>query len=540
MQSRIGRTFFFTGALFSGAKTQTGAIMNQEKITKKNLIFFPLGTMGRDAVYSLINSYLLTFVLFTHSLDAAQLTAITGIMIAARAFDALNDPVMGNMIERTRSRFGKFKPWLAAGGVSTSVVIFLLFNVRLQGWPFVWFFALMYFAFSITYTMSDISYWGMIPALGSDTDARNRFTSRTTLFAGIGGTLAAILIPLFTTGAGALGGSTAAAYGRVALIIAILAPLFILFTLLGVRERREVNTAAKRERFSFKQIIKTIARNDQLVWVAVIFLVQQVGNGLVIGGIGSTYIYFTFGYNGGLYSLFNTVGMLATGVLMIFYPLISRHIHRKRLMGIMAVISVAGYGMMLASLLTPEANMVRFWILVLGYMFSNFGQYGFYLIMMISIMNTVEYNEYKFGTREEGIITSLRPFITKMSSALIVAITSVIYLIFGVTGYTNRISDLEQRCAQGLISEEQKLTEISGVIFGSTGGQYEGVTLGQSLGLLFAMTVLPCALMLVSYFLYKKKYKLDEEEYDRICAELAKKQGKGEVIYGEKGAMDHL
>ena len=540
MQSRIGRTFFFTGALFSGAKTQTGAIMNQEKITKKNLIFFPLGTMGRDAVYSLINSYLLTFVLFTHSLDAAQLAAITGIMIAARAFDALNDPVMGNIIERTRSRFGKFKPWLAAGGVSTSVVIFLLFNVRLQGWPFVWFFALMYFAFSITYTMSDISYWGMIPALGSDTDARNRFTSRTTLFAGIGGTLAVILIPLFTTGAGALGGSTEAAYGRVALIIAILAPLFILFTLLGVRERREVNTAAKRERVSFKQIIKTIARNDQLVWVAVIFLVQQVGNGLVIGGIGSTYIYFTFGYNGGLYSLFNTVGMLATGVLMIFYPMISRHIHRKRLMGIMAVISVAGYGMMLASLLTPEVNMVRFWILVLGYMFSNFGQYGFYLIMMISIMNTVEYNEYKFGTRDEGIITSLRPFITKMSSALIVALTSAIYLIFGVTGYTNQISDLEQRCAQGLISEEQKLTEISGVIFGTTGGQYEGVTLGQSLGLLFAMTVLPCALMLVSYFLYKRKYKLDEEEYDRICAELAKKQGKGEVIYGEKGAMDHL
>ena len=276
------------------------------------------------------------------------------------------------------------------------------------------------------------------------------------------------------------------------------------------------------------------------MWVAVIFLVQQVGNGLVIGGIGSTYIYFTFGYNGGLYSLFNTVGMLATGVLMIFYPLISRHIHRKRLMGIMAVISVAGYGMMLASLLTPEVNMVRFWILVLGYMFSNFGQYGFYLIMMISIMNTVEYNEYKFGTRDEGIITSLRPFITKMSSALIVALTSAIYLIFGVTGYTNQISDLEQRCAQGLISEEQKLTEISGVIFGTTGGQYEGVTLGQSLGLLFAMTVLPCALMLVSYFLYKRKYKLDEEEYDRICAELAKKQGKGEVIYGEKGAMDHL
>ncbi len=494
--------------------------MKDEKIVKKNLIYFPLGTVGRDAVYCLINSYLLTFVLFTHSLDGAQVAAITGIMVAARVFDALNDPVMGNIIERTRSGFGKFKPWLLAGGLSTSAVIYLLFNVRLQGWGFVWFFGLMYFAFSITYTMSDISYWGMIPALGSDADARNRFTSRTALFAGIGSTLAAILIPVFTTGSGAIGGSTAVAYGWVALIVAVLAPLFILFTLFGVQEHREaVSLDKKKEKFSLKQVFRTICRNDQLVWVAVIFLIQQVGNGLVLGGIGSTYIYFTFGYDGGLYSLFNTVGMSATAFLMIFYPMISRRIHRKKLMGIMAVISSAGYGMMLVSLGVPD--MAGFWILLVGYMLSNFGQYCYYLIMMISIMNTVEYNEYKFGTRDEGIITSLRPFITKMGSALIVAVTSVTYLLFGVTGYTNQISDLEQQCAQGLISEEQKLGEISEVIFGAGGSG--GVSAGQSRGLLITMTVLPWALMLISYMLYRKKYTLDEEEYDRICGELQNK-----------------
>ncbi|MCI9323586.1 MAG: hypothetical protein HFH81_10070 [Lachnospiraceae bacterium] len=493
--------------------------MDNEKQTKKNLMYFPLGTVGRDAVYCLINSYLLTFVLFTHSLDGAQLAAVTGIMIAARVFDALNDPIMGNIIERTRSKFGKFKPWLLAGGLSTSVVIYLLFNVRLQGWSFVWFFALLYFGFSITYTMSDISYWGMIPALGSDANARNQFTSRATLFAGIGSTLAAILIPLFTAGSGAIGGSTAVAYGWIALAIAILGPLFILFPLLGVREHRESSLPAEREKFSLLQVFRTIVRNDQLVWVSVIFLIQQVGNGLVIGGIGSTYIYFTFGYNGGLYSLFTTVGMAATAFLMIFYPAISRRIHRKKLMGVMAVISVAGYGMMLGSLAVPGTGMGRFWLLVLGYMLSNFGQYCYYLIMMISIMNTVEYNEYKFGTRDEGIITSLRPFITKMSSALIVAITSATYLLFGVTGYTNRISDLEQQCAQGLLSEEEKLARISQVIFGAEGAQ-AGVSAGQSAGLMIAMTVLPCALMLLSYFLYKKKYRLDEELYDKICGEL--------------------
>ena len=495
--------------------------MEKEKNTKKNLLYFPLGTVGRDAVYCLINSYLLTFVLFTRSLTGAQIAAITGIMIAARVFDALNDPIMGNIIERTRSRFGKFKPWLVAGGLSTSVVIYLMFNVRLEGWAFVCFFGAMYFAFSITYTMSDISYWGMIPALGSDADARNQFTSRATLCAGIGATLASILIPLFTAGSGAIGGNTAVAYGRIALIVAILAPLFILFTVLGVREHREpAGAERKREKFSLKQVFRTIARNDQLVWAAVIFLIQQVGNGLVIGGISSTYIYFTFGYDGGLYSLFTTVGMSATAFLMIFYPAISRRMHRKKLMGIMSVIAVCGYVLMLTPLILSGAGMVGFWLMVAGYMLSNFGQYCFYLIMMISIMNTVEYNEYKFGVREEGIITSLRPFITKMASALIVALTSVTYLIFGVTEYTNRISELEQQCAQGLISEERKLVEISGVIFGAEG--QAGVSGGQSAGLLVAMTVLPCALMLISYFLYRKKYRLDEEEYDRICGELEK------------------
>lgn len=497
--------------------------MGNEKRTKKNLLYFPLGTMGRDAVYSLINSYLLTFVLFAHSLNGAQVAAVTGIMIAARVFDALNDPVMGNIIERTRSKYGKFKPWLLAGGLSTSVVVYLLFNARLQGWSFVWFFALMYFAFSITYTMSDISYWGMIPALGSDSDVRNRFTSRATLFAGIGGMLASILIPVFSTGSGAIGGSTAVAYGRIALVIGILSPLFILFVLFGVQERRESVPAGKqKEKFSLAQVFRTIARNDQLVWIAVIFLIQQVGNGLVIGGIGSAYIYFTFGYDGGLYSLFTTVGMSATAVLMVLYPAVSRRIHRKKLMGVMAAVAVAGYALMLISMAVPEAGMVKFGMLVAGYMFSNFGQYCFYLIMMISIMNTVEYNEYKFGTRDEGIITSLRPFITKMSSALIVALTSATYLIFGVTEYTNAISDLEQQCAQGIISEEQKLAEISDVIFGTTGGGYSGVLAAQSTGLLIMMTVLPCTLLLVSYFLYQKKYKLDEEAYDRICAELQK------------------
>ena len=159
--------------------------MEAKKIQKRNLWMFPLGTVGRDMMYNLINSYLLTFVLFTHQLTDAQLSAITAIMVAARIFDALNDPLMGNIIERTRTRWGKFKPWLVIGILTTSVVIYLAFNVKLDGWGFVAFFGLIYFLYSITYTMHDISYWGMVPSLSSDPDTRNQLTSRANLFAGI-------------------------------------------------------------------------------------------------------------------------------------------------------------------------------------------------------------------------------------------------------------------------------------------------------------------------------------------------------------------
>ena len=495
--------------------------MNDRKINRRNLIMFPLGTVGRDMVYTLVTNYLLTYVLFTRELTAAQLSAITAIMVGARIFDALNDPIMGNIIESTRTRWGKFKPWIVIGMFTTSVVIYLAFNTTLQGWRFVWFFGLIYFLYSITYTMGDISYWGMIPALSSDGDTRNTFTARTTLFAGIGGTAAGIFIPMLTTGANAIGGSTSVAYGRIALIIAVLCPAFLCFVLFGVRENRSYNSEPVPP-VSFRKIWSTITGNDQLLWIALVFLIHEIGNGIVMSGVGSTYIYFEFGYEGGLYSLFTTVGMSVTALLMIFYPAISRRIPRKRLMRKLLVVSAVGYVLMIVPALALRAGAVRlggmdlkFLLITVGYMLANFGQYGFYLILMISVINTVEYNEYLHGTRDEGIITSLRPFLTKLASALTVVIASATYLITGVTKYTNRISALENAAAAGDISEADKLSAIRELL--------GGVQHGQSLGLLLVMTVIPAVLMLLSYVLYLRRYKLDEPEYERICEELNKR-----------------
>ena len=484
--------------------------MDEMTIRKRNLWMFPLGTVGRDMMYNLVTNFLLTYILFTKGLTAAQLGAITAIMVAARIFDALNDPIMGNIIESTRTRWGKFKPWLVGGIVLSCIVVVMVFSTKLTGWNFVILFGVFYFCYSIAYTMHDISYWGMVPALSSDAEARDQFASRATLFAGVGGTLAGIVIPMLTTGSGTIGGSASVAYSVVAIGICIIAPAFLCFTIFGAKEHRDTAPAPK-SAGGLKKVFRTIAGNDQLRWIALIFLIQQVGNGIAVGGLGSTYIYFEYGYAGGLYSLFTTVGMSATAFLMIFYPAISRKINRKPLMNIMAVISLVGFALMLLSKAVPAIGFV---LVTAGYMLSNFGLYSYYLVMMISIINTVEYNEYKTGHRDEAIIASVRPFVTKMSSAVIVVITTISYILSGVTGITNQISDLESAAAMGAIGEAEKLASIQSVM--------AGVSEGQKMILLLCMTILPCVLMLVSNFLYQKKYKLDEDEYARICAELGK------------------
>ena len=137
--------------------------------------------------------------------------------------------------------------------------------------------------------------------------------------------------------------------------------------------------------------------------------------------------------------------------------------------------------------------------------------------MMISIINAVEYNDYKTGRRDEAIITSLRPFITKLSSALTAVLTSGSYMIFGITQFTNRIAEYESAAAAGTISDTQKMDLISQVL--------SNVQRSQASGLLILMTALPCLMMVISYMLYLKHYILDEDEYVRICSILEQRRG---------------
>lgn len=483
----------------------------------KNMLMFSLGTIGRDFLYFLFNSFLMTFILFTKTIDNKMLTAVGAIIVVARIFDALNDPIMGGIVENTRTKWGKYKPWQLLGAVLTGAVIISVFCVKLDGWSYIGFLAFAYLMFSITFTMNDISYWGMLPSLTSDEHERNKLTSCAQLLASAGVGLASLLIPLFTTGSLAKWGAPTG-YKVIGIISAVLMVLFQLFTILGVKEKLLPPIKPdKSDRLTLKKMFQTIAKNDQLLWCALIMLIFSIGTGVVGGGLLTMYVYFEFGYEGGYTLLIGLgYGILST-LFTATYPWLSKKFGRNKILYSAGIATVFGYALMLIFALAiptgaPKSSewFAKFILIAVAYAIIGYGA-GFYMIMVINMANTVEYNEWKYGQRNESLIFSLRPFTAKLSSALTQALVIGVYAVASITTYTNAISNIENEASKNLITNKVKMEKITDII--------NKVSLQDRQILVSCMCIIPIVFMVVALIIYKKKCTLSETRLAEMVRE---------------------
>lgn len=483
----------------------------------KNMLMFSLGTIGRDFLYFLFNSFLMTFILFTKTIDNKMLTVVGAIIVVARIFDALNDPIMGGIVENTRTKWGKYKPWQLLGAVLTGAVIISVFCVKLDGWSYIGFLAFAYLMFSITFTMNDISYWGMLPSLTSDEHERNKLTSCAQLLASAGIGLASLLIPLFTTGSLAKWGAPTG-YKVIGIISAVLMVLFQLFTILGVKEKPLPPIKPdKSDRLTLKKMFQTIAKNDQLLWCALIMLIFSTGTSVVGSGLLTMYVYFEFGYEGG-YTLLIGIGYgIISTLFTATYPWLSKKFGRNKVLYSAGVAIILGFILMLIFALAiptgaPKSTewFTKFILIAIAYTIVGYGM-GFYMIMVINMANTVEYNEWKYGQRNESLIFSLRPFTAKLSSALTQALVIGVYAVASITTYTNAISDVENEASKNLITNKVKMEKITEII--------NKVSLQDRQILAACMCIIPIVFMFVALILYKKKCTLSETRLAEMVRE---------------------
>ncbi|WP_314776009.1 glycoside-pentoside-hexuronide (GPH):cation symporter [uncultured Solobacterium sp.] len=452
---------------------------------KKQFAAYGLGAVGKDMVYALSASYIMYYYQDILGLSA---TFVGFILMIARVFDAANDPFMGVVVAKTNSRWGKFRPWLFTGTILNAFVLYALFAApAVSGKALMIYFAVMYILWGMTYTMMDIPFWSMIPAVTSTTKDRENLSVVGRTSAGVGYALINVFTVMAVSKLG--GGIERTGFRLFALIIAILFVIFILFTCFTIREQKEENMQTT----SVKEMFKALFNNDQAI-ITVVTIVL-INSALYITS--NLLIYF-FKYDIGgttwkdAYTLFTSVGGISQILgMMVVYPILRSKLSNTIIFKLSLCLAIFGYAFLLALCLLGYSSVLTM-LMVPGVMI--FVANGILTVLTtVFLANTVDYGEVKTGHREESVIFSMQTFVVKAASGLAVFITGVSLDLIGLT---------------------------------SKDGLGEGISTFSSplLGLRLLMTILPMIGLVLALVLFTRKFILTDEKAEQIRKQLEEKK----------------
>ena len=444
---------------------------------KRNKYFFGLGTIGRDMFYSVISMYLIWFLTEILDLSDQMLAWTGGILTFMRIFDALNDPIMGLIVDNTKSRWGNFKPWILVGALTSAVFMVLLFtDLGLSPVGYIIFFTIFYLSWDITYGLNDIAYWSMMPSLSLNQKEREKIGAFARICANVGLFVVVVGILPITNAMGDALGSMEQAWFIFALVIALLMVWFQLFTLLGVKEHR--SSFKEEEKTTIKGMVKAIFKNDQLLFTTISMALFLIGY-MTTTSFGAYYFKYAFG-NEDMYSIFAAVlGVSQLGALMVF-PLFSKRFTRKQLYFFATILVLVGYVLFFFS----PMNMLPIGIAgVLIFIGEAFIQ----LLMLMFLADTIEYGQWKSGKRNQAVTLSIQPLINKIGGAIATGIVTATLIISGI----NSAESAADVTSEGLLIMK------------------------------LAMFILPLICIVAGYFVYRFKFKIDKAFYDKIVGELA-------------------
>ena len=403
-------------------------------------IAYAFGNLGQAAFYNAMSTYFIVYVtscLFSgvdKALAAKLIGVITSLVVIIRIAEIFVDPLLGNLVDNTNTKWGRFRPWQFFGGLVSSVLLAVVFSgmfglVNVNSTLFIVVFVITFIVLDVFYSLRDISYWGMIPALSSDSHERSTYTALGSFTGSIGYQgITVVVIPIVTyfswvfTGENAEHQSGWTAFGIIVAVLGIMTAWTVAF---GTRENQSALRANAEDNGGPLQAFKAVFQNDQLLWVALSYLLYAIANVTTTG-----VLLFLFKFvldNQAAFSATGVIAMIAGLVMSPLYPILNRYIPRRYLY-IGGMVSMIVAYVMLALF---SSNIVLVFIaLVLFYVPGT-------LIMMtviLSLTDSIEYGQLKNGKRNEAVTLSIRPMLDKIGGALSNGIVGFIALAAGMTG----------------------------------------------------------------------------------------------------------
>lgn len=446
------------------------------KGTAKQALGYGLGAVGKDMVYALVSG----FILYYYNDILGISGTFTGVMMmAARVFDAFNDPLMGVVVEKTNTPFGKFRPWIFTGTVTNALILYGMFAMpaSLTGTAMLVYASAAYVLWGVTYTLMDIPFWSMIPAITSSGKERENLSVIGRTCAAVGYAVPTVLTMLLVV---RLGSGEREGF---AIFAAAVAVVFVVTELVCVALVREKPTE-RQKTATVKEMFSALIHNDQAMVVVVGIVVFNASLYLTT----QLAVYF-FKYdigNSDLFSLFGTVGGVGQILSMVSLPLLRRRWGGKQILVGALGVTIAGYlalfALSMAGVRAVAPLAATAFVIYIGFGLAT-------VLTTVFLADTVDYGEYKTGRRNESVVFSMQTFVVKLASAVSVLIAGVGIDLIG----------LDDTAA---VQTESTL-----------------------MGLRLLMVALPVAGLVFSILYFVRKYRLTEAENARISEALRQREG---------------
>ena len=416
----------------SAKPTRKGSLLSR--------VAYSFGNVGQSAFYNALSTYFIVYVtssLFS-GVDKALATkligVITGLVVVIRIAEIFIDPLLGNIIDNTKTKWGRFKPWQLIGGTVSAVLLVLVYTglfglVNVNTTLFIVLFVITFIVLDVFYSLRDISYWGMIPALSSDSHERSTYTALGSFGGSIGyNGLTIVVIPIVTYFSYVFTGKhqeSQSGWTCFAIIVAILGVLTVCSVAFGTKESTSTLRAKAEDNGGPLAAFKALAQNDQLLWVALSYLLYAIANVATTGVL--MYMFKFILNNSAAYSIVGVVSVIAGIIMAPLYPILNKRIPRRYLYLGGMVLMVLGYLLFIVG----TNNLA---VVTVGLVFFYLPQTFIQMTAILSLTDSIEYGQLKNGKRNEAVTLSVRPMLDKIGGALSNGITGFIAVAAGMTG----------------------------------------------------------------------------------------------------------
>lgn len=385
--------------------------VQEGEVTRREMFGHAIAGFGQNLIFGLWSSYMLVFYtdIFGISAGAASI-----IMLLTRIWDGVNDPMMGTIADHTRTKWGRYRPWLLF--MAPVIVIFLVLNFSspdLSPVAKVIYAGITYVMMSMAFTAVDVPYWTMPAAMSKDVQKRTRIISfsrmATTVATTVLGVIAVPMIQAFGKG------NMEKGYMMTALVIGIVGASLYLVGFANVREHVQPVSS---EKIGFKNSVRAIVQNKPLLLLLVCGLLGSTGTMLKQGMV-IYYVQYCVGdFN--LIPIFSVLFLPGMIIGVAIAPFFTKRFEQKT---VFIVAKVIGIIIDVVFFFVGFSNITLTMIL---YALSSIPLGISSVVSSAMVTNTIEYAEWKFGSRQEGLISSTQTLTAKIGMALSVGVTGIV------------------------------------------------------------------------------------------------------------------